>query len=143
MDEACFIKHSWKRLHIFCFQTVDFFYRGADAGTNNSVPMNAVTDVYGDCLMNAHIVEWMRYLAASLHSASHYLYVMDHDFHTNKHSPVPGSHHGDELALQFDNDVLLPDDSIFALMNKTKIAPDEQPLSAKFIKIVTQFAKTG
>ena len=122
---------------------MEFFYRGADAGTDNSVTIDAVTGVYGDCLMTAPIVEWMRHLVASPHSASRYLYVMDHDFSTNKHSPVPGSHHGDELALQFDNDILLSDDSIFILMNKTKITADEQPLSAKFIKIVTQFAKTG
>lgn len=121
---------------------MEFFYRGADAGTNNSVLVDAITDMYGDCLMNAPIVEWMRRLAASPHSASRYLLVVDHDFHTNKHSPIPGSHHGDELMLQFDG-VLFPEDTIIAAMNKTGLAADEQPLSAKFIKIVTTFAKTG
>ncbi|XP_076452799.1 acetylcholinesterase-like [Babylonia areolata] len=124
-------------------KTTEFFYRGADAGTNVSETLAPLVNMYGDCLLVADILGWARLLAASPHSAARYMYVFDHDFAFNSQGPLPGTHHGDELALEFDTSLDMPEDFIFKRLNKTELAPEEHPLSDKFVQILTSFAKTG
>ncbi|KAK7463203.1 hypothetical protein BaRGS_00038262 [Batillaria attramentaria] len=121
---------------------VDFFYRGADAGSNNSVPLDALVNLFGDTMFYAHTVEWLRPLAAQPHKGSRYLYMMEHDFHFNKNR-VRGSHHGDELCLEFD--LVFPADSLFIKLNKTlsHCSEEDEKMSDLFVKIWTDFAKTG
>ncbi|XP_076454035.1 carboxylesterase 1C-like isoform X2 [Babylonia areolata] len=124
-------------------KTIEFFYRGADAATNVSETLEPLVDMYGDCILTTDILDWARRLAASSHSAARYVYIFDHDFAFNNQGPVPGSHHSDELVLEFDNTMEMPEDFFFKKLNKTGIAPEEQPLSDKYIQILTSFAKTG
>ena len=125
------------------FQSIEFFYRGAGAGTTEPVSMDALVDMYGDCILIAPVLDFTRILAANPRSGANYLYVVNHDFSFNQDSPIPGSHHGDELMLLFDNEIDLPDDSIIKAMKKTDITPEEKPLATKFAQIFTTFAKTG
>ncbi|XP_076436664.1 acetylcholinesterase-like [Babylonia areolata] len=124
-------------------KTVEFFYRGADAGANVSETVEPLVDLFADCALGVDIMDWARQLAASSHSAARYLYVFDHDFVFNSQAPVQGSYHGDELLLEFDTTLDVPEDFLFKRLNKTELAPEEQPLSDKFIQILTSFAKTG
>ncbi|XP_076436458.1 fatty acyl-CoA hydrolase precursor, medium chain-like [Babylonia areolata] len=123
-------------------KTLEFYYRGADAGTLSET-LGPLVDMYGDCVLSVDVLDWARQLAASSHSAARYLYIFDHNFASSSQSLVPGSHHADELVLEFDNTLALPEDNIFRLMNKTEMAPEEQPLSDMYIQILTSFAKTG
>ncbi|KAK7103719.1 acetylcholinesterase-like isoform X2 [Littorina saxatilis] len=124
-------------------KSVEFFYRGADMDANQTMTADTVADMYGDCLMNAPILEWSRYLAASPHTSNRYLYVLDHPFAFNAQSVYPGSHHADELLLEFDNEREFEDNFLLKKFNTTALAADEVPLAKKFIQIITTFAKTG
>ncbi|KAL8565178.1 hypothetical protein ACOMHN_003965 [Nucella lapillus] len=124
-------------------QTTEFFYLGAESGSNFSQTLDPVVNMYGDCLMNVPVTEWARYLASAPHSASRYFYVLDHDFAFNKQGLVPGAHHADDLFLLFDMERDFPKDSIFTVLNKTSLSDKEQTLSATMVKTWTTFAKTG
>ena len=78
-------------------QVVEFFYRGADAGSENLTPAATLAELYGDFLFFAPSVNWMRTLVAQPHDGNRYMYVFDHDFAFNRHykvliclpSPIP------------------------------------------------------
>ncbi|KAL8564529.1 hypothetical protein ACOMHN_003287 [Nucella lapillus] len=126
-----------------CEFTTEFFYRGADSGSNVSQTLDPVVNLYGDCLMNVPITEWARYLAAAPHSAARYFYVLDHDFAFNKQSLVRGAHHADDLFLLFDLERDFPEDTANCVFNKTSLSEEEQALSATLVKTWTTFARTG
>ena len=99
--------------------------------------------MYGDCLMNAPILDFASDLVAFPHSGGRYVYVLAHDFAFNQVGPLPGSHHADDLILEFDKDIDMPDDVMFKVMNKTSLAEGEKGLADRFVQMVTTFAKTG
>lgn len=129
--------------HAILKKTTEFFYRGADSHSNISQSLDPLVDMYGDCIFNVAITEWVRYLASAPHSASRYMYVVDHDFACNTQGPVTGAHHGDELMLEFDLERDMPDDVIFKVLNRVPSDEEKNVLSPKFIDILTTFAKTG
>ena len=93
--------------------------------------------------MNSAIFDFASDLVASPHSGGRYVYVLDHDFEFNRDQLVTGSHHGDELSLEFDNEKDVADDVIWKMLNKTSLGEGEKGLEAKFVQFVTTFAKTG
>ncbi|KAK7496738.1 hypothetical protein BaRGS_00011947 [Batillaria attramentaria] len=123
---------------------VEFFYRMGDFGTDAPVPVDAVLNLYSDPLMLAPIVNWTRTLAAQEpRTGSRYMYLLDHAFDFNNYGPAPGSHHGDDLVLEWE--FLVPEGgmNILTMMNKTHLTKEEEGLSDLFVDIVTTFAKTG
>lgn len=120
---------------------VEFFYRGADAGTKKPVSLDALVDLQGDAWMYAPGTQMAQNLAAHPRSGALYLYLFDHDVTFNKGRLVQGSYHGDELYFEFD--LLFPEVST-PFLNKSKvISPEEELLAEMFVKMLTTFAKTG
>lgn len=123
-------------------KVVDFFYRRADFGSNTSVVVQDMVNLYGDALMYAPTYEWLRPMVAQTHAGKRYLYIFEHEFSFNEHK-IHGSHHGDELFVEFD--ITLPEDSLFNQINKTTAGcnDNDHKMGDLFVSIITTFAKTG
>ncbi|KAL8578232.1 hypothetical protein ACOMHN_040993 [Nucella lapillus] len=139
MLSSCFLAKSFKDSDILK-KTVEFYYRGAELGVNMSESVLPLATMTSDCLILSDIVDLARRLANSSHSAALYLYVFDHDFVFNRKGLLPGSHHGDELVLEFDSEM---EDNVFKRINKSGMAAEEEPLARMFVDVLTAFAKTG
>jgi len=123
-------------------QVVEFFYRGADAGSENLIPAATLAELYGDFLFFAPSVNWMRTLVAQPHDGNRYMYVFDHDFAFNRNSAFPGTHHSDELPVEFEMMCINTMD-MFQLLNKSYDTEDIPAISSMFVQLLTTFAKTG
>lgn len=120
-------------------QVLEFFYRGPDAFTNKSVPLDTLLQVYGDALISAPCLAWIRTLADQPHTGGRYLYWLNHDLSFNRAYPVQGTHHGDELLLEFD----LISDAMCFTSKRGPLTPEEEKLSSDFVSMLADFAKTG
>ena len=122
---------------------MEFYYRGADAGTDGPVPIQTLSDLQGDCIMNAPILDFASDLVTFPHSGGRYVYVLDHDFAFNQDGLLPGSHHGDDIFLEFDIQTDGLNEELLKAFNKTSLVDWEKGLAAKFVEMITTFAKTG
>lgn len=123
-------------------QVVHFFYRGTQAFSEAAIDVTTLTFMYADSLFYAPSVQWLRSLVQSQHTGKRYMYLFDHDFEFNRRTIMPGTHHGDELALEFEPKPLI-NSLFFLLQNKTYNSDDIPALSDMFVNVVTSFARTG
>lgn len=118
---------------------LEFFYRGTDAFTNRSVSLDTLVQALGDALFSAPSMMWIRTLAVQPHTSKRYLYWLNQNLSFNWGGPVPGTHHADDLLLEFE---FLTESMLFS--GKTgPLTPEEEKLSSDFVAMLADFARTG
>lgn len=96
----------------------------------------------GDVLFYAPCIQMVRYLATLPRAGALFLYSFDHDANFNKDGLAQGMHHGDDLFYEFDL-LSSPSYNIYFSNKSLGISKEEEPMFDLFVKILTDFAKTG